>query len=924
MVKNAVKKEVEQKFKEMGLEQQVKHLHKLIGSSIFADDKYNAVKRLLDTYQGTEILKNISKKLALLASNPGHSNPWDPVGFFINQLCERQLVNAIKIYDSIEGGDIVTSSFVDLVYFSRMNEKELRERSERITRPEVLRSIETADPERKSEILTRISRNRSIDNLLEPTELQILESDLKQKAESFLQEFRGYVYSLHRSAIKDFILGRYVMGPKYFEERLTAYRKRADELITAKIPSIFLEEFESRSEDGLMFPVLDSILLQGSGSKNYRLVNASNAIWHRENERDVRLPIATSKTIILFAQHAFDDGEINPQFVRDLQFKLGIFDNASDAKIPEYQENKLLAIEYLRTVLRDFIPEKTDYEKKYKPGMELKFLFNDSVWCVDFSPEDRIKIFNDFVERLKAEKFKGKVDNLSGTIERMKFLFPELSGLEESELRANKIRLRYEQIHLKYNKAISSGNYASIPQDIFLFPEYADLKNDFMKKAYDLLKEHRFDPALVENKISTNLANYLGLDPIAIHFPEISSIINSYRMEQFIKMTDGDFTKFIPDKFTALGYGMYRHGFRKGERTTKDPLHQYVMDRFKNLDLDNKTKLTDYAEQLAKILGDQHFDELIKFFHNLEEKTSQGLENYVSSVELPETVSKDPPFKLELSDGNTLWVKVRPTNSAKLTYIINKNLRESHSILAQGIVQSPVAPYELGNNSLVFYVNVKNSKPDDEVEHTIRTLAYMHFFGKIFYQHLPLLISPVKLKTGEEIEQALSEADDSNRRKIYSRLEAKSKRVRYELAVARMNQELSEDFTIIHGDMHRENIKDGVIIDDESFSIGHPYLDLSNLLWDVFEGKAENQDSVRTYFNHYLDFFKTASGLRLSDHDDRGWREREWQKFKFISSEIEMPWRIARVWKYEHLRVLEWRVNQREYLASMNEASQLS
>src|SRR3989338_8236202 len=156
---------------------------------------------------------------------------------------------------------------------------------------------------------------------------------------SVLEKYNGYLYAGDRVALHKFLYEDVHPG----KVDLPYLISRAENFKLARIPPIFIEDFESISKDGSVFPILDEIILHGSGNREKRI---AGSIWMKtkitgKNEVEyVRIPRCHPEDVILYAERAYDSGDINLQFIRDLEFKIRNRDTASDERILEYENNR--------------------------------------------------------------------------------------------------------------------------------------------------------------------------------------------------------------------------------------------------------------------------------------------------------------------------------------------------------------------------------------------------------------------------------------------------------------------------------------------------------------------------------------------------------------------------------------------------------
>lgn len=458
-------------------------------------------------------------------------------------LGDEQVVETIRLYETVRGGEVVINFLInDALRYGICHITSTT--AGKLAHEGVMELIQKAEDDQSVKaIVERIHKTEDVNSLINSLIQRM------RKAQSVLDVYGGYLYPSNRQAIK-----AAAQGLRYISDRtLESCIKRAEGFIAKKIPPIFQEEFESESEDGSIFPVVDEIILLGSGTENFRKKIMKTARWYRKKRVDFQFPRSYPEDVLLFAKHAFDDGQINPHFVRDLEFRMRNHNRTLEKNVAKYKQGKLIVLQVLRKALSQFIPSRTEYPKQFTEGMDLKFLNESFVWCVDYSPQDREKIFYAYVKAISE----GALPKKEKTMNRMRALFPHLEGLSIEDIQDRDIRRRYAE-------AIESGKYSRVPSVIFVDPQYEELKREVIVKIFEMLRQHRDDPAIVEMKIGTQLARHLGLDPVFIHLPGIVGAINGYRLEQLKGMSDEKFLELFPHQLAANGYGMLRYGYRRG------------------------------------------------------------------------------------------------------------------------------------------------------------------------------------------------------------------------------------------------------------------------------------------------------------------------------------------------------------------------
>lgn len=332
-------------------------------------------------------------------------------------------------------------------------------------------------------------------------------------------------------------------------------------------------------------------------------------------------------------------------------------------------------------------------------------------------------------------------------------------------------------------------------------------------------------------------------------------------------------------------------------------LNEYSEKLMKRFELESKlfiqpsTAPEDFTEKFAELVG-EHNQELIYNF-------LKQIPGFIHSATQLGITSKDPPIKLELSDGRIWYPKVRPTGLARRSYIMTEIVRSLNPLLSKKWAPMLEIPFEQEGNCVVLCPEAGIGElPENILKDKLKTLAYLHTLGKKYSDGE--LFLRVKDKSPDEIKELLGHGGLG------------SKYLEFASAYSELWSELhsdKNDLTIIHGDAHLDNVlSNGVFIDQESTGIGHPYVDVSTVLFDTIQGRTLEMALRYELFNFYLSKCReiqklpTLSGKEYLEH---------WKKFLKIALVYEAPWRIARVINYSHLRDEPYRQEQRQLLTNL-------
>lgn len=384
-----------------------------------------------------------------------------------------------------------------------------------------------------------------------------------------LENHSGYLYAGDREKITAFLNDDVALSPNDLPEQATL---RAQRFMNAGIQPIFEQGLENETDAGKRFPVLDDIILQGSGNLSQKVAAKATARdvytpdWRR-NERNMLIPRAKPEDVLAFAQRAYDNGQVNPQFVRDLGFRVRHYTKASDKNKARYEAAQNIALSYLQNALKVFIPEQSSYSKKYEQGMDLKFVYGKSMWHLDYSPEDRQKIANDFADRIK----KKELPRSKLTVMRMKTLFPEIDLPGVEDLIASEIRGRTQN-------ALKEGNAMDVSSAILCDPQFRDLYVQWLGKMDNFFKEkYEQDPQLFTRSVNNDFAKSVGIRSQFMHIPDVREILNRYRLQALENLSDEDFLAQFSQQRTG------KFGIGNLSIDDAQTIHHYVLERRKRI-----------------------------------------------------------------------------------------------------------------------------------------------------------------------------------------------------------------------------------------------------------------------------------------------------------------------------------------------------
>lgn len=280
----------------------------------------------------------------------------------------------------------------------------------------------------------------------------------KAISERILQAHSDYLFTDERKALKAVAEERnFLMGadPKKIESRILKIR-------AAGVPPIFKESFETKGG----FPRADLILQLVSG--NYVKRFRAQAAEHKKKKKlkepglparpEFSIEPSTVHDVLLFRTYAFDGFAISPHVIRETDFYITErFGRPSN----RYEG----IFKYLEKALRGFRTLKKKEQKTFRKGTPLDFI-NQRMWHTRFTPEDRILVVNDFVERvMELEEFDKDLIN------RICAVFPkETEGLVD-ELNTLKRTVREAD---RFQEMFETNSFGSLKKSDFKSTEGYD------------------------------------------------------------------------------------------------------------------------------------------------------------------------------------------------------------------------------------------------------------------------------------------------------------------------------------------------------------------------------------------------------------------------------------------------------------------
>ncbi len=362
----------------------------------------------------------------------------------------------------------------------------------------------------------------------------------KAFAERMLNENSGYLHARERVECKAVVAEEgffELVNPEKTERRIGRIKQ-------AGVPPIFQEELEGRTKAG-PFPTVDFLLQFVSG--NFRKRQIAQHIHARYAGRKVSTGIipATVEDILAFRMMAFDGDRLSPLIYREINEYVKTKFRLSEDQVETIPRSDVLVLKYLEVALGGVKPRERSFET-YSEGAPLTFA-EETMWHTSYKPEDRERIINDYLTRLRnkvADIVRNK--KLLGI---MKVLFPDAFP-EEVDLE----RLDLERRMTEHR---AQGVYNNMPQIVLADPRFGT-------KYIDELKAHiaaRCQEALdSEESLSlfdnvNEIAERFRIPVTLFYLPEFRDVLTSIRL-QLLRDTDDDTfaTRFRPQQIVSLGH----------------------------------------------------------------------------------------------------------------------------------------------------------------------------------------------------------------------------------------------------------------------------------------------------------------------------------------------------------------------------------
>gem|GEM_PF-6205766 len=290
-------------------------------------------------------------------------------------------------------------------------------------------------------------------------------------------------------------------------------RQRIDDLNRAKVPGIFKEELEGQNA----FPAVDFVLRVFRGDawdlelqeERRRIQKKGKTIWFNP---------AAARHVRYFRTYAFDDRRISPQVIADLNDyvlrnrKAGFEAVSHQTRVLKYLEKALGWMEPGERTFRIF-----------QKGEPLDFV-RSFMWHIRYSVEDRLRILEDFIQRVRAGE--EAIISDKRLIERMELFFPEqIQGSMADTI-----------LEVKLLRAVETGDYLYLS-----FERLPENYHAVMLSAVEQHIERTFDALSDELDIvfnKRNLNEYLKLSNLILCDPHISQFITKKQMELLERLSD--------------------------------------------------------------------------------------------------------------------------------------------------------------------------------------------------------------------------------------------------------------------------------------------------------------------------------------------------------------------------------------------------
>ncbi len=388
-------------------------------------------------------------------------------------------------------------------------------------------------------------------------------------AKVLLGDSNHYLYATDRNRLHAYLSERtFDFKPEYEPEDL---EHKVAALKNASIPALWEERFVAYLADGNPFPVIDDLILQGSGGAKEIVSNhganiairVKQGLMIKADRSNLALCIRSTPQMVKdFANTAFDNGDYNPQLLNYLKHRLET-SQVAHQNLSRYREVQDEALTFLKAKLStaNFIPENTTYSKIFSPGQKLSFVEAKWPWFLGYNPEDRESIAKTFKEALRTDK---KLRDL-GAIERIKAIFPQIEFPNSDELRIYDVKQKYDQ-------ALSEGRLNAVPAVIFKEDRYADLRKDYASRVQTHLNSLQDKDAILKPIASGVLARAVSIPPDSFSCLEVRETIAAARNRRMREMTDEEFRQRFSNPKALANFG-----------TGDDSVHKYACERYHQL-----------------------------------------------------------------------------------------------------------------------------------------------------------------------------------------------------------------------------------------------------------------------------------------------------------------------------------------------------
>jgi hypothetical protein len=426
-------------------------------------------------------------------------------------------------------------------------------------------------------------------------------------SEKLLEEDSDFLFAIDRQNLRSFLEEgiynfEYGEEPEFIDNYVQGMKNEG-------IPPIFKEEFETellRYNNGVLerFPNLVYIISHGSGTRENEVEKRRERDNnnHRKAEEWSKIGRVTPEQIKLFAERAFDDGEINPNFLRNLYHTVRI-SNAKDIKIDDYQFNNGYALRFLHEQLNDanLIPNITPYSRSFSGIFmgDISFVQENRMWHLDFSPEDRLKIASVYAKGVNRGVSNGGLPRNKKLMDKMRLIFPEVQILDEDGFYEFDTRKRYDLWNTERHKPREDRKRLHIPDVVMNDPLFQDLREDFVStftSDADIVRES--NPSIFLETFDSKLAKALGVGKLVLQDPELREVVYQHKLEIFRGLSDDDFFSIIPNFASAMTRGV----IDRGHTPSGMELHNYLMRRAKSMN-PHPSRVAPYSQLFTHIMN---------------------------------------------------------------------------------------------------------------------------------------------------------------------------------------------------------------------------------------------------------------------------------------------------------------------------------